>query len=268
VGTIVHVLGRALREQSAEQVSLAASGAAFWMVITIFPTAIAAVSLFGLIVRPAQVADDLARLADKSPASLGATLGQQLQRVAGTDRVGLSAGLVVSLVLALWSASTGVYGLDRAIRGAYGLPPRSYVRARGRALVGAAVVVVVIGAVGLASTAATGVVRQVPGIVDWIIGLPLIIAVLAVVAAALYRFAIGDPTPVAQLVPGALAAAVGMVVLAAGFTAYIGVSTHYVAVYGALAGAVIGMIGTYLVVYVLLLGAVLNAQMANTRSIP
>ncbi|HYB47547.1 MAG TPA: hypothetical protein VED20_09360, partial [Streptosporangiaceae bacterium] len=41
-----------LREQSTEQVGLAASGAAFWVVISALPTVAAVVSLFGLAVSP------------------------------------------------------------------------------------------------------------------------------------------------------------------------------------------------------------------------
>jgi uncharacterized BrkB/YihY/UPF0761 family membrane protein len=49
-------------------------------------------------------------------------------------------------------------------------------------------------------------------------------------------------------------------VVAGGFGIYLGFSTHYTAVYGALAGAVIGMVRTYLAVYIVLLGVV-NAQL-------
>jgi hypothetical protein len=48
-----------LREQSAEQVGLAAAGAAFWVAL---PTVVAVVSLFGLAVSPERVAADLGHL--------------------------------------------------------------------------------------------------------------------------------------------------------------------------------------------------------------
>jgi membrane protein len=83
-------LGRAvMREQAQERVGLAASGAAFWMIISAFPTAIAAVSIFGLVVSPDDVAKDLAGLADAGPSSLGSIVTDQLQRVAAGDHVGL-----------------------------------------------------------------------------------------------------------------------------------------------------------------------------------
>src|SRR5690242_16266283 len=143
-------LARAVqREQSAQQVGLAASGAAFWLVIAAFPTGIAVVSLFGLVVSPEKVADDLGSLARAAPSSLGSLITQQLRRVAAADRAGVTTELVVSVVLAVWSASAGIYNLDRAIRYSFGLPHQRYVETRARALAGAFAVVVLLGSLAL-----------------------------------------------------------------------------------------------------------------------
>ena len=130
---VLRVSGSLLREQAVEAVGLAAAGATFWLVISAFPTAIAAVSLFGLVVSPERVAADLGDLATGAPASLGSLVTDQLRRVAASDHTHLSLGLAASLLFALWSASAGVYNLDRAIRVAYGLSPQRYAEARGRA---------------------------------------------------------------------------------------------------------------------------------------
>ena len=111
---VLRLLRSVLREQAQEQVGLAASGAAFWLIISAFPTAIAAVSIFGLVVSPGDVAKDLAGLADAGPTSLGSIVTDQLQRVATADHVGLSTGLVVSLVIAIWSASGGTTSTVRS----------------------------------------------------------------------------------------------------------------------------------------------------------
>jgi membrane protein len=88
------------------------------------------------------------------------------------------------------------------------------------------------------------------------------VAITACVA-ALYRFSVGSRAGARSLLPGALASALGVVVVTAGFGEYVAVSTKYTAVYGAFAGAVIGMLGIYLAVYVVLLGAVLNQQLGR-----
>jgi membrane protein len=251
-------LARAVqREQSAEQVGLAASGAAFWLVISAFPTGSAVVSLFGLVVSPAQVANDLGSLARAAPTSLGSLITGQLRRVAAADRAGLSIGLAVSLVIAVWSASAGVYNLDRAVRYAFGLPHQRYVEARARALVGACIVVVVLGALALGASVVGG---HAPAGVVAVVGVPVALVTLTVGIGAMYRFAVGASVGARQLFPGAVFAAAGVAVSLVAFSVYLALSSGYAAVYGAFAGLVIGMISAYLAMYAVLLGAVLNAQ--------
>src|SRR3954447_21568016 len=91
--SIFGVMRAVMREQTAEQVGLAASGAAFWLVISALPTALAVVSLFGLVVDPEQVANNLGDLADAGPGSAGALLPEQLKRLAEANHTGLSVGL-------------------------------------------------------------------------------------------------------------------------------------------------------------------------------
>jgi membrane protein len=257
------LLRTVMKEQGQEQVGLAASGAAFWLIISALPTAIAAISIFGLIVKPADVAKDLVGLTHAGPASLGATATTQLQRVAASDHVGLSTGLVVSLVLALWSASAGIYNLDRAIRTAYGLRPQRYLDARGRAFVGAILAVLALGLIALLSAGMSGVLAHVPSAVVAIAGIPALLVFMVFAIAGLYRFSIARSVGAAAVLPGAIASACGLALVAAGLATYLDVSKHFTAVYGALAGAVIVMIGTYLAVYVVLLGAVLNVQLSG-----
>lgn len=247
-----------VREQGKERVGLAASGAAFWLVISIFPTAIAAISLFGLVVTPEQVAADLGNLAHGAPSSLSSLVTTQLRRVAASDHAGLSTGLGVSILLAIWSASAGVYNLDRAIRLAYGLAPQSYFEARARALFGAVVIVL---AAGSGALVISFLLSRSPGPLIVIAGAPALLIGMAAGVAVLYRFSVGEQVKVRSVLPGALLSSVGVVALIAGFGSYVAWSKHYTAVYGVFAGAVIGMVATYLAVYVILLGAVLNTRL-------
>src|SRR5215470_13952766 len=215
-----------LREQSAEQVGLAASGAAFWVVISALPTVVAVVSLFGLAVSPERVAADLGTLARDAPSSLGGLLTEQLRQVTVSDHAGLSLGLAVSVVLAVWSASAGVYNLDRAIRVAYGLPPQNFVEARGRALVGAFAVVILLGLTAIG----TSVAGSRSSTLLAVLGVPLALLAIAGGVAALYRFAVGHRVAVRALLPGAVTSAIGVLLVTAGFGAYVTRSARYTAV--------------------------------------
>ena len=256
----IGVIRAVVREQGVERIGLAASGAAFWLVISVFPTAIAAISLFGLVVSPERVAADLGSLANGAPSSLSSLVTAQLRRVAASDHAGLSMGLAVSVLLAIWSASAGVYNLDRAIRVAYGLTPQGYLEARARALVGATVVVL---ALGVGALGISFVVSRSPGPLVILLGLPALLIGIAAAVAVLYRFSVGGHVRVWSLLPGSLASSLGVVALIAGFGIYAAWSKRYTAVYGVFAGAVIGMVATYLAVYVILLGAVLNTQLTS-----
>jgi membrane protein len=254
--TIVGVL----RDQSDERVSLAASGAAFWLVISAFPTGVAVVSIYGLFVNPKRVASNLGVLAGGVPGSLGSLLTAQLRRVAATDHAHLSLGLALSLALALFSASSGFNNLDGAIRLAYRLPSQRYLAARKRAFVGALAVVVLL---GLLAVGTPVVVRRPSTVVTMLAGAVLAVAITAGVG-ALYRYSVGTHISARSLLPGALLSAVAMALVSVGFGAYVSASTHFTAVYGAFAGAVVAMLAIYLAVYGVLLGAALNAQLDGT----
>ena len=260
-GFVVGLVGRVAREQSEERIGLAAAGAGFWFVITIFPAAIAAVNIFGLVVDPHDVAKDLGSIASAGPDSLGATLSQQLHRAASADRAGLSVGLTVSVVAAVWAASAGVYNLGRAIRVAFGLGPDKYLRARLRALAGAFGVVLALGLVAIISGAVSSLLGSVPGVVVGIIGVPLLLVVVAVVVGGAYRFSIDHSVPLRDLLPGAVFSSVGLLLVGTGFGLYVALSTRYSAVYGALAGVAVAMIAAYLASYVVLIGAVISVEL-------
>jgi membrane protein len=257
LSVVGRVAGDVLREQSGQRVGLAASGAAFWIVISAFPTAIAAVNLYGLFVNPRTVAAGFGHLAGTVPGSLGSLLTEQLRRVAATDHAHLSVSLVLSLVLAVWSASAGFTHLDGAIRAAYGVPPQRYFEARGRILAGTLAVVLVL---GLVAVATPFLVRQSSDVLD-VLGVAAVLVVMTAGVGVLYRYSVGAPRSVRSLLPGAVLSAVGVVLVTAGFGVYVSFSSHYTAMYGAFAGAVIAMLAIFLAVYVVLLGAVLNTQL-------
>ncbi len=262
LGTVVDVLTKTLRKQSNERVGLAAAGAAFWLVIAAFPTVIAVVSTFGLVLTPERVADNLGSLSSAVPGSFGSLMTDQLRHLAASSHSGLTFGLVLSAVLAVWSASAGVFHLDSAVRDAYGLPPQRYLEARVRAVVGAIAVVALLG-VGASARPIIEATSSGPLL---IIGLPAALVVVVVGVGTLYRFAVGRPVRARAVLPGALASGIGVLVVTSAFGLYVGTTSRYTAVYGAFAGAAVGMLGIYLSVYVVLLGAVLNVELGRSRT--
>lgn len=248
-------------EQSRQRLGLAAAGAAFWLAIATLPLLVAVVSVYGLVTSRAQVANDLTALLRTGPDTLAAIVGQQLRAVARSDRTTLSVGLVISTFLALWSASAAVYNLDRAIAGAYGLAPVPYLRARGRAFLGAVVAMIGVGTVATVTAGIEQTLEHVSKVLEAVVGIPVLVIVLTAILGLLYRFSVWDRHRHRQVRTGAFGAALSLAVLVAGFDVYVRLAGPSTAIYGALAGVVLTMLFAYLATYVVLLGALLNATL-------
>ncbi|MGV1037868.1 MAG: YihY/virulence factor BrkB family protein [Candidatus Nanopelagicales bacterium] len=264
----IELIRRIIEAQSAVRLSLAAAGAAFWLVIALFPATIAAITIFGLVVNPQDIADAVAEISQRAPGSLGAVLAQQAQVAASTQASTLSIGLVISILVTLWSVSSGSYGLTRAIQGAYDVAPRPYVRARIRAFVFAFAWVLVLGALWLGVAA---VAVWVSGLntwaqaLGWIVGVPIALVLQAAFYGAHYRYSISRHASWREQWPGAAVSSVAIALLVVGLGIYASYAPDYQAIYGALTGVILTMFAVYLGMYVVLLGAALNAQLTAMR---
>lgn len=264
----VKLVGRIIEAQSAGRLSLAAAGAAFWLVIALFPATIAASAIFGLVVDPQEIADAVEEISQRAPGSLGAVLAQQAQVAASSQASTLSIGLVISILVTLWSVSSGSYGLTRAIQGAYDVPPQPYVRARIRALGFAFVWVLVLGALwlGVAAVAVWIVGLDTwAQVLGWIVVVPVALILQAAFYGAHYRYSISWHASWREQWPGAAVSSVAISLLIVGLGIYASFAPDYQAVYGALTGVILTMLAVYLGMYVVLLGAVLNAQLTATK---
>ncbi|GAY08084.1 ribonuclease BN [Pseudonocardia sp. N23] len=96
-----------------------AGGVAFFAFLALFPAMIAAPTLYGLVADPAQVAAQVQSLAAALPESARPIITDQLDSITSTGNGALGIGLVVSLLAAFWSASTGTMNLIRATNLAY-----------------------------------------------------------------------------------------------------------------------------------------------------
>lgn len=262
------ILQRVMLETKEDKVSLLASGVAFRALLALFPALIAAVSLWGLIASEEEVTRQIANLTEGLPDQAAQLIEQQLTDIAAGGGGQLGVALLISLAVALWSASSGMLGLMDGVSSAYDEPDeRSFFARRGVALaltLGAilfllvtlgliAVLPAVLGTVGLGGTAEV-VIR----IAQW----PLL-ALLAVVSiAVVYR--IGPDREDAQVrwvTWGAGIATVLWLVGSALFTVYIENFGNYQETYGAIAGVVILMLWLFLTAFCILLGAEINAEM-------
>jgi len=261
------VVRRAFKESSADNVPILAAGVAFFGFLAIFPAIIAAITLYGIFADPETVAAQVRELSAALPEQAQPILADQLQSVASTSGGALGFGLVVSLLAAVWSASSGTGNLLKAINIAYDEDEsRGFLKVRGIALaltLGAIVFVLLT----LTLVAVVPVVLNVlplgpvgtvlAQVLRWVLLVALVVAALAIT----YRVAPDRDQPrFSWVTTGSLVATVLWIIGSVGFSLYVNNFGSYNKTYGAIAGVVVLMLWLYLTSYIVLLGAEINAE--------
>ena len=260
------IVKRGWAEAKADQVPLLAAGVAFYAFMAIFPAMIALTLLYGLFADPATIADQVDAAGSALPGDVRALLVEQLRALATTQRTGAGIGVIISLLIALWSASAGVGNLITAISTAYDEEEqRGFLKKKALALTltlcAVVFLLVVLGMVALLPVVlqifTSGVQRVLLEIVRWL----LIAVVVAVALAVLYRVAPDRDAPKFRWVSvGAIVATVLWMLASVGFSIYVANFSNYAKTYGALASVVILLFWLWITGYAILLGAEINAE--------
>ncbi|MCC6495944.1 MAG: YihY/virulence factor BrkB family protein [Propionibacteriaceae bacterium] len=258
---------RGWREASTDQVPLLSAGVAFFGFLALFPALIAITLIYGLVADPATISAQLATLTGSLPPEARALLEAQLQQLSSAPAQGLGWGLVLSLAVALWSASGGVGNMVTAVNIAYDEErKRGFVKEKLIALaltVGAVVfMLLIIALVAVVPIAFEllglgGGWRWVAEVLRWIVLAVLVMAALAV----LYRVAPDRDAPKFRWVSvGAVVATILWLLASVGFSLYVTLFGNYAKTYGAPAGVVVMLLWLWITSYAVLLGAEINAE--------
>jgi membrane protein len=262
----IQVVKRGWREAKADQVPLLAAGVAFYAFLAIFPALIAIVSIYGLFADPSTIANQLNSLTATLPDEAAQIITDQVTALS-SRRQTLGISLVLSLLIALWSASAGISNLLTAINVAYNEEEkRGFVKRRLMALglTVAAIIfmVIVLGLVAvlppvLKVVFETGALRWVLQIIGWLIVVVLVPAALAL----LYRLAPDRDAPRMRWASvGAVVATLIWLAASIGFSIYTSTFGNYAKTYGVFAGIVVLLLWLWLTMYAILLGAEINAE--------
>lgn len=261
--TWVAIARLVLQRLKAHTTTVVAGSLAYYALLAVVPSIIAAISIYGLIADPADLTSLIESIADQLPQATTNTIRNELNDIVNTSGTGLGLGAVGGIAVALWSASAGAKVLITGVNLAYGeRETRSYLVVRGLALMLTlgmiAGVVIVVSGVAILPTVVDS---SLANIVRW----PALIALVVVGLAALYRIAPSDAPgrnhPVWQ---GALAAAAVWLPATAGFSAAVA-AFSFGATYGALAGVVVLLVWFFLSGLIVLLGAEFNAAIETRR---
>lgn len=261
------VLSRAWRSSQEDNISLLAAGVAFFGFLALFPAVIALVTLVGLIADPGQITQQVQSFTAGLPPASRQLISDQLNAITQSSGSALTIGLVVSLLAALWSASSGTSNLMAAVNIAYEeKEARGFVKLRGIALLLTLGTVVFL-VLTLALIAVVPVVLQVVPlgplgtVLAQVLRWALLLALIVVGLAVLYRVAPDRNAPKLRWVSvGSVLAALLWLLGSVGFSLYVNYFGNYNKTYGALAGVIVLLLWFLLTSYIVLLGAEINAQ--------
>lgn len=253
-----------------DRIGTIAAGTTFFILLALFPALAALVSLYGLIADPATIGTHLDIMRGYVPAAMIDLIGGELQRLVSKRESTLGFGFVSGVLLALWSANSGMKALFEALNVAYGeTEKRGFFRLL---LISFCFTLGGIVFFLLALNAIIGI----PLVVKFLRLGPLGDALLTVLPALLmcalaifglamlYRFGPSRTMPKWRwITPGSVASALIWLAGSTLFSWYVATWSDYSATYGSL-GAIVGvMMWIYLSMWIILVGAELNAEIEH-----
>jgi membrane protein len=255
-----------------DRVGFVAGGVTFFMVLSLFPTLAAFVTLYGLFADPADAWSRLQFLYSILPSNVAQFLGGEMARLASNTQTQLTFTLVWTLLLSLWTANGGIKTLFYGLNVAYHeIEKRSLVRYN---LVCLAFTLSGLTAVLLTAALVVGVpiVLSVFGLQEDFSGVawlrwPVLFVVYAAALTVIYRF--GPSRQSARwrwLTPGALFAATLSLAVSFLFSWYL---TTFVKTdsYGPLAAFMGFLLWIWITVQIILMGAKVNAEIEHQTAI-
>tara|TARA_R110002049_G_scaffold10127_3_gene50450 strand:+ start:157561 stop:158505 length:945 start_codon:yes stop_codon:yes gene_type:complete len=268
------ILLRVKKEITDDHLSLIAAGVAFYALLALFPAITALMALAGLLVEPAQVAEQIQTLAALMPEEAATIILDQAIEVTGSEETGLGWAFIIGLCLALYSASKGMASLMEGLNVAYDeTENRGFIKRTLWTL--ALTVLLVVGLVmGLTATLAVPAVVgffTLPGWLETLLsyGSWLVLGLLSITGlGALYRYGPArDNAEWKWLAPGTVIACAVWLIASLGFSIYVGNFGSYNETFGSMAGAIILLMWLWISAFIVLIGAEFNAEMeAQTRA--
>ncbi|CAM3170940.1 YihY/virulence factor BrkB family protein [Nocardioides dubius] len=273
----LYVVRKTAREFTKDQCTDLAAALTYYAVLAAFPAMIALLSLVGVFGQGQRTVDTLLQILDDVGAGSAAdTVEPILTRLSETPNAGL--GLILGLVVALWSASGYVGAFARGMNRIYEVGegrPIWKLRPLMLLLTLVLVVLVALVALGLVVTgAAAEAVGDAIGLGDaaitvWSIAKwPVMLAVVVLIVALLYYVTPNVQQPRFRWVSvGAVLAIVTWALASAGFGLYVAGFSSYDKTYGSLAGAIVFLLWLWITNLALLFGAELDAELERGREL-
>lgn len=252
-------------------VDIVAAGLSFYALLGLFPALLGVVSVYGLVADPASVEAALGALVRTLPPQARQLVVESVAEFVRRSSGDLTFRIVFGFVGVLWSSSSGMSVLVRAINVAYDVKEhRSFFGRRAIALLFTLCGVVGVVFVVPALTAVPRLLHLFRAETLLVLVPPLVLGVASFVTLlGLFRYApYRRPATFAEVAPGAGLASVALLVVSGAYSLYVRYLAHFSSTYGALEGVIVLELWFYFSAQVLLYAAELNVVLARVRSAP
>ncbi|MFC3168562.1 MULTISPECIES: YihY/virulence factor BrkB family protein [Paracoccus] len=253
-----------------DRVTAVAGGITFFGLLSLFPAITALVSIYGLVADPATISGHLDMLQSFLPQGALEIIRGQVESITSSPGTALSLAGIAGLLVAFYSANGGMKALLSALNVAFfQTETRGFLRlnlvSMAFTLGGIVMIILMLGIIAvipillqmlpLTSTTSTWV-----GLIRW----PIMFGVLILALAALYRW--GPDAPDSRwrwISPGAVLAAVGLVLTSILFSWYAANFANYNETYGSLGAVIALMMWLWFASTVVLVGAEVNSEIES-----
>jgi membrane protein len=255
------------KEMGDDHVGLISAGVAFYGLLAIFPGIVAGMAIAGLVMDPNAVVAQLEGLSRFLPQEAAQIVIDQATAVAGSESGGLGLAALFGILVALYSASKGVTSLMDGLNVAFEIEEkrgliRYYLTAFALTIGLIVGFLLIVGLLALLPVLLNvfrfgDFTQTLVSLIRW----PVVLAVLAVGLAILYRYAPSrGPVPWHWITPGAGAACILWLVGSVVFAIYVQNFGAYNETFGALGGVIVLLTWLWLSAFIVLMGAEVDSE--------
>lgn len=256
-----------------DHVQIVSAGVGFYFFMALFPTIVAAISIYGLVSDPVQIESHISSLSGFMPAEATDMIDSFLKPIVSKPDQHLGWGLLFSILISIWSANQGTSALFEGVNIAYNEEDnRSYIKRTALTLLFTVAGLVV----GLLSLLVIiffpAFIEHIPigSTLQTIIGWTrwLLLAVIIIVAlGVIYKKAPDRDNPEIKWVSwGSVIAATLWILGSLLFSWYVKNFGSYDDMYGSFAAVVVMLLWLFLTAFIILLGAEINSEMEHQTS--
>ncbi len=250
-----------------DSLSLVAAGVAFYIFLSIFPAMASAISIYGLIADPQTIRDHIGSLGSVVPAEVMGILSQRMEVLASQENSSHALGLVIGILVSLWSANKAMKALAEALGIAYDAEERrGFIKLNiitlALTLLSVVAFIVAISAVVVVPIVVSVFLSHEPAeimatVVSWCVYLLVLIGMCLV----LYNFGPDrKKRNWKELLPGAIVTSILFVLASLAFAFYVANFGKFNEEYGALGAVVVMLLWMYIGAFIFLFGAEINAE--------